>query len=94
MGVPHTHAARATLLLDRLAHWTEELTGEAALADAIRNANTARHAFDLLGEKQPQVVARVGQGIVSHARAFARGKLAVRSVIFNYQGDIVFDSKD
>lgn len=92
MGVPHTHAARATLLLDRLADWTAELTGEAELSDAVRSANTARHAFDLLGDRQPVVATRVGQGIVTHATAFARGKLAVRSMIFNYQGDIVFDS--
>lgn len=93
MGVPHTHASRAALLLDRLADWTEELTGETALANAVRNANTARHAFDLLGERQPAVVARVGQGIVAHATDFARSKLTVRSMIFNYQGDIVFDSE-
>jgi cobalt-precorrin-5B (C1)-methyltransferase len=92
MGVPHTHAARATLLLDRLADWTAELTSQAELSDAVRSANTARHAFDLLGEWQPVVAARVGQGIVTHATVFARDKLAVRSVIFNYQGDIVFDS--
>jgi len=93
MGVPHTHASRSALLLDRLADWTAELTGEADLADVVRNANTARHAFDLLGERQPEVVARVGQGIVAHATAFARDRLAVRSMIFNYQGDIVFDSE-
>jgi len=92
MGVPHTHASRAALLLDRLADWTRELTGDAALANAVRSANTARHAFDLLGEKQPVVAERVGQGIVAHATAFARDKLAVRSMIFNYEGDIVFDS--
>jgi cobalt-precorrin-5B (C1)-methyltransferase len=92
MGVPHTHASRAALLLDRLADWTRELTGDAALANAVRSANTARHAFDLLGENQPVVAERVGQGIVAHATAFARDKLAVRSMIFNYEGDIVFDS--
>lgn len=92
MGVPHTHAAQASLLLDRLADWTAELTGEGALANDVRIANTARHAFDLLGEWQPVVAARVGQGIVAHATVFARNKLLVRSMIFNYQGDIVFDS--
>ena len=36
---------------------------------------------------------REGQGIVAHATDFARSKLTVRSMIFNYQGDIVFDSE-
>jgi cobalt-precorrin-5B (C1)-methyltransferase len=94
MGVPHTHAARTTLLLDRLADWTEELTGDTALGNTVRSANTARHAFDLLGDRQPAVVARVGQGIAIHATAFAQDKLAVRSMIFDYQGGIVFDSED
>lgn len=92
MGVPHTHAARSTLLLDRLADWTDELTGQTQLAAAVRKANTARHAFELLGDGHPAVIARVGQGIVSHATAFAGQKLSVRSMIFDYQGAIVFDS--
>jgi len=92
MGVPHTHAARSTLLLDRLADWTDELTGQTELAAAVRKANTARHAFDLLGDCHPAVIARVGKGIVSHATAFAGQKLSVRSIIFDYQGTIVYDS--
>lgn len=93
MGVPHTHAARSTLLLDRLAEWTSALTGKTELADAVRKANTARHAFDLLGENQSVVAARVGEGIVRHAAAFAEDTLTVRSMIFNYQGAIIFDSE-
>lgn len=93
MGVPHTHAARSTLLLDRLADWTEELTGQIQLAAAVRKANTARHAFDLLGDGHPAIIARVGQGIVTHATAFAGEKLMVRSMIFDYQGAIVYDSE-
>ena len=92
MGVPHTHAARSTLLLDQLADWTAELTGKAHLADAVRKANTARHAFDVLGGENPLVLARVGQSIVSHASNFAGGGLPVRSLIFDYRGGIVFDS--
>jgi cobalt-precorrin-5B (C1)-methyltransferase len=93
MGVPHTHAARASLMLDRLSDWTAALTGEAALAARIRGANTARHAFDLLGADHPAVIARVGQGIVRHATAFAGQRLAVRCLIFDYQGQIIFDSE-
>lgn len=92
MGVPHTHAARSELLLDRLADWTAALTRNQELAEAVRGANTARQAFDLLGHDQHRVLARVGQGIVGHASAFAGGKPALRGIIFDYQGHIVFDS--
>ena len=92
MGVPHTHASRSTLMLDRLAEWVAA-SGWPAPAEAIRRANTARHAFDLLGDARTDVAARVGEGIVEHAREFAGGGPAVRSLIFDYQGGIVFDSE-
>jgi len=92
MGVPHTHAAKSELLLDRLAQWTAELTGRRQLAEAVRQANTARHAFELLNGKFPEVIGRVGQQIVRHAGIFADGKPAVRSLIFDYEGEVIFDS--
>jgi cobalt-precorrin-5B (C1)-methyltransferase len=92
MGAAHTHAARSELLLDRLAEWTSDLTGQPDLAEAVRKANTARAAFDLLGSNHPQVVARVGKGIVAQALDFAGSKLEVRSLIFDYQGRIAFDA--
>jgi cobalt-precorrin-5B (C1)-methyltransferase len=93
MGVPHTHAARSELLLDRLADWTRELTGKPDLAASVRRANTAREAFTLLHGDHPQVVARVGRGVAQHALAFADGKPSVRSLIFDYEGRVVFDSR-
>ncbi len=91
MGVPHTHAARSSLALDQLGDWTAALTGRPGLADRVRDANTARQAFELLGA-YPTVIARVGQGIVEHAEAFAGRTLKVRSLIFDYQGGLMFDS--
>lgn len=92
MGVPHTHAARSELVLDRLAEWTRDLTGSPDAAQSVRKANTAREAFERLYPEHPQVVARVGQAMIRHALAFAGGGLAVRSLIFDYQGRIAFDS--
>jgi len=91
-GVPHTHAARSAMALHRLADWTADVTGRAPLADQVRDANTARQAFELLGG-HPAVIARVGQGIATHAQAFAGQGLTVRSLIFDYQGGIVYDSE-
>ena len=93
MGVPHTHASRSALVLDRLADWTFATTDRPALAEDIRRANPARHAFDLLGDARQDVAARVGEGIVAHAREFTGGGPTVRSLIFDYQGGIVFDSE-
>ena len=92
MGVPHTHAARAELLLGHLADWTRDLTGDPATAESVRRANTAREAFMLLHKDHPQVIARVGREIVRHALAFAGRRTAVHSLIFDYEGRVVFDS--
>jgi cobalt-precorrin-5B (C1)-methyltransferase len=91
VGVPHTHAARASMALDQLADWTAALTGSPQLAEHVRQANTARQAFELLVNYHA-VIARVGQGIVTHAQAFAYHGLTVRNLIFDYQGGLIFDS--
>jgi cobalt-precorrin-5B (C1)-methyltransferase len=91
IGVPHTHAARSSMALDELADWTATLTGRPQLAERVRDANTARQAFELLNAF-PAVIARVGQGIVAQAETFANHRLEVRNLIFDYQGGLVFDS--
>ena len=93
MGIPHTHAARSELLLDQLADWTAEATGTKNLTAAVRGANTARHAFELLVGNDPSVIARVGHAVVQHASTFAGGNPTVRNIIFDYQGKIAFDSE-
>jgi cobalt-precorrin-5B (C1)-methyltransferase len=92
MGIPHTHAAKAELVLDRLAVWAAKETGRSRLAANVRRANTARHAFELLRESHPEVVARVGRAVVEQAALFAGGRPAVRTIIFDYQGAVAYDS--
>lgn len=91
-GMPHTHAARAALVLDRLAAWTQKRTGDTRLAHTVRSANTARQAFEILKNQAPDVIADVGGRIVSAASGFAGQGLVVRSIIFDYDGQIAFDS--
>jgi cobalt-precorrin-5B (C1)-methyltransferase len=91
-GVPHTHAARSRLTLDRLSAWSLETTGDKDLAERVRKANTARHAFDLLKDDQAAVIHRVGRAMVAAAEAFAGRALGIRGVIFDYSGAPVFDS--
>lgn len=91
-GVPHTHVSKASLTLDRLATWAHELSGSRKLARQIATANTARHAFDIIGPDHPEIIAHVGQKIVKSAQRFAGKGLAIQSIIFDYKGNVVFDS--
>ncbi len=93
-GVPHTHAAKSRQSLAQLADWTLVETGDAGLAEAVRGANTARHAFDMLHPEHVAVVHRVGLQVVAVARRFSKAKLAVHCVIFGFDGQIIFDSRE
>jgi cobalt-precorrin-5B (C1)-methyltransferase len=91
-GVPHTHAAKSALTMNRLADWVLDISSDRKLSKTVRAANTARHAFDLLQGPCPQVIRHVGRKIVESAKKFAGPDLEIRSVIFDYQGNIFFDS--
>lgn len=91
-GVPHTHAAKSRLTLERLAHWALAVTADNALAERIVGANTARHALDFILPDYPQVIARVGANMVHSATAFASPHLRIRGVIFAFDGQTIFDS--
>ena len=92
-GVPHTHAAKASLTLDKLAGWTQEITGNRELSQHILAANTARHAFDIIGKDYPGVISQVGKQIVKSAQGFAGQNIRIQSIIFDYTGNVVFDSE-
>ena len=93
-GVPHTHAAKSSLTLDKLAGWTLEITKDLALSRKISAANTARQAFEILREHHPEVISHVGQLIIKSAKRFAGLKTKIRSIIFDYDGEVVFDSEN
>jgi cobalt-precorrin-5B (C1)-methyltransferase len=91
-GVPHTHAAKSSLTLGKLAGWTLEITKDLGFSRKISAANTARHAFDILREHHPEVIYHVGRQIVESAKRFAGINTRIRNIIFDYNGEIVFDS--
>jgi cobalt-precorrin-5B (C1)-methyltransferase len=91
-GLGHTHAARAELTLNALANWAGAAAADAALPGQIRAANTAREAFGLLHPDHPEVIAEVGRRIIAAAVQFSGPGLKIRSVIFDYEGTVVFDS--
>jgi len=85
-GIPHTHAAKAEVGLNRLADWTAKETGSSDLADRVRACNTAREAFFILADAAPAVISRVGERMVAAGQAFAGQGVAVGGVIFNFDG--------
>lgn len=89
-GVPHTHASRADLSLEALAGWTAETCGRPDLTAAVAAANTARHALEILKPACPAVVAAVGRRIIGAAHDFTSGAMETRSVIFDYDGKVIF----
>ena len=91
-GVPHTHAAKSRLTLDKLADWTLQITQDSMLSAGISAANTARHAFDMIFPKYPAVVAHVGKAVISSAKMFAGQTAQIECVIFDYSGKVAFDS--
>ncbi len=92
-NVPHTHAAKSELTLDRLARWTLAQTGNRELADRIAVCNTARHAFDPLKEKAPMVIAHVAEQARRCAVGFSDHQVRVRCVIFDYDGSTAVDTQ-
>jgi cobalt-precorrin-5B (C1)-methyltransferase len=92
-GVPHTHAAKSAMTLNRLAEWVLDICGDRKLSKSVLAANTARYAFDLLQKPCPEAINHVGRQIVKAAQKFAGTNLKVRSVIFDYHGNIYFDSQ-
>jgi len=91
-GVPHTHAASATLTLRQLGGWTKKITEDSLFAENICDANTAREAFYLLIDRHQEVIAHVGLRIVRAARSFINTGARIQAVIFDYNGGVVFDS--
>jgi cobalt-precorrin-5B (C1)-methyltransferase len=93
-GAPQTHAAHSELSLEALAGWTLDQTCDRGLAEKIRGCHTAREAFLLIHPGQPKLLAEVGNRILSAAGRFAGGEVKIQSVIFDYEGQVAFDSEN
>jgi cobalt-precorrin-5B (C1)-methyltransferase len=91
-GVPHTHAAKSRLTLDKLSEWARQITRDSKLSQKILSANTARHAFDIIRPDHPELIANVGQQVISSAKMFAGKTIRIHCVIFDYEGKVAYDS--
>ncbi len=92
-GIPQTHAAKSKLTLNKLSEWALQVTCDRKFSQAILSANTARHAFDIICQHYPEVIFYVGKQIVQSAKLFAGKKVSIHSIIFDYNGKVVFDSQ-
>ena len=92
-GIPHTHAAKSVLSLQKLSAWAFEVTNNQELAKKILSANTARHTFDFINNDYPQVISYVGKLIIKSARVFTGKDIQIQSIIFDYNGNVVFNSE-
>jgi len=91
-GAAHTHAAKSRLALSRLAGWALEITGDGDFAEHIRRANTARQAFEMICGRYPAVIPLVGRRIATAAAKFCGRGIHIQCVIFDYSGQIAFNS--
>lgn len=91
-AIPHTHARSAQLSLETLGRWAFEITHDEACARHVSEANTARHAFDLIVKACPELIERVGREVSKAALEFGGGRMRVETVIFGFDGQICFES--
>ena len=91
VGTPHTHATRSVLTLNRLADWTKAKCGNKEIVVRIRQANTARHAFELLKKDYSSIVSLVAQKVLIWAQQFCSPKIKIRVVIMDYKGQVAAD---
>ncbi|MGE0083125.1 MAG: cobalt-precorrin-5B (C(1))-methyltransferase CbiD [Desulfococcaceae bacterium] len=93
LGFPHTHAAKSELTLHRLSKWALEIIGNQEVAETISHANTARHAFEMISAQYPQLIAYVGKQMMASAKNFSSPSLYVQGMIFDFEGNPVYDSE-
>ena len=93
MGFPHTHAAKSELTMKKLAVWAMDITGDKELSQSIAASNTARHAFTFIHPGFPDLIVHVGQKIIQSAEKFSHGKVKIDAIIFDFEGNRVFDSR-
>ncbi len=92
MGFPHTHAAKSELTMKKLALWTENLTKDKIIVEKVLQSNSARHAFTYIYPDYPDIISFVGKKIIESADKFSHSKFNIRAVIFDFNGNVVFDS--
>jgi len=94
-GFGHTHASRGLADLKELGRWTLNVTGDAALAQAVAGSNTARQALEILTEARAgRVVAHVGAAMLAALRQYAGPGPELVAVILDFSGQPLWWGKN
>jgi cobalt-precorrin-5B (C1)-methyltransferase len=94
-GFGHTHASRGLANFKELARWTQEITGDGALAQAVAQANTAREVLENLPAASAQaVIGEVGRRMLAALRNHAGPAPGLAAVIMDFNGTPLFWSGD
>lgn len=90
-GLRNTHASKGPVDLKLLGRWTEEITGNRELARAVAGANTGRQALEMLVAAQElAAIARVGETMLTHLRAWAGPGPQLNAVILDPAGQVLW----
>lgn len=93
-GLDYTHAHQAPLELARLAGWLEQAGAEGALCQAVRQANTARHALEILEQAgRLALVEVVGHKLLASMGQLAGGGLDLWATILDYEGQVLYQGQ-
>jgi cobalt-precorrin-5B (C1)-methyltransferase len=93
-GFGHTHASRGLADLKALGRWSLDRTGDAALAQAVAGANTARQALELLtAAGAGGVVAQVGAKMLTALRKYAGPGPELGAVMLDFDGSPLWRGK-
>lgn len=93
-GLDCTHAHRAPLELMRLAGWLAEAGADVALCQELRQANTARHALEILAlAGRLDLVEIVGQRLLGSMALLAGAGAELWAMILDYEGGVLFQGQ-
>jgi cobalt-precorrin-5B (C1)-methyltransferase len=91
-GLDYTHAHKAPLELGLVAELAGDLGLDRGLCEQLAQANTARHALEILLHRGLlSVVEAVGCRALEQSRRLTHEQLAVRVLLFDYQGALLVD---
>lgn len=95
-GLPYTHAHKAALDLNTLVRCGEKVRTDPAVLDRAAQANTARHALEILLESGAQeLIHEVAREALRRSRRFAGpGLRRLRLLLFDYDGTLLADVHD
>jgi cobalt-precorrin-5B (C1)-methyltransferase len=91
-GFAHTHAAKSDLSLAVLSEWAMEVSSDREFSRRLGMANTAREALSMITEIHPALISDVGRRMILAARRFSGSHVALRGMIFDYTGKVLYSA--